>query len=108
MVLLYPVIEENNRSFFYLRTTALIALLLGAVGSLYFVIDAGRNNNSGLLRGFFVIWVLSPFVALLIANSIAERWLFLIRKTVYWLMLIITVGSLVGYSGAFNTPQTKN
>lgn len=99
---------ENNRSFGFLRTTVLIELLFGAAGSLYFVINAGRNNNSILLRGLFVVWVLSPFVAFLITNSISKRWSLLTRKTIYFLMLIVTVGSLVGYSGAFNTPQTKN
>jgi hypothetical protein len=97
---------ENNRSFSLLRTIALIALLFGAVGSLYFVINAGRNNSSILLPALFVIWVLSPFIILLIANSISKRWSFLTRKTIYWLMLIVTVGSLIFYS-AFNTPGTK-
>ncbi len=97
---------ENNRPFSLLRTIALIALLCGAIDSLYFVINAGRNNSSILLPALFVIWVLSPFIILLIANSISKRWSFLTRKTIYWLMLIVTVGSLIFYS-AFNTPGTK-
>ena len=97
---------ENNHSFGFLRTTALIALLFGALGSLYFVINAGRNNSSILLPALFVIWVLSPFIAFLIANSISKGWSFLTRKIIYWLMLIVTVGSLIIYS-AFNTPGTK-
>ena len=99
---------EYNRSFSLLRSIALIALLFGSVGSLYFVINAGRNNSSILLPALFVIWVLSPFIGFLITNSISKRWSFHARRTIYWLMLIITVGSLIGYSGAFNTPQTKN
>ena len=97
---------ENNRFFSSLRTIALIALLFGAVGSLYFVINAGRNNTSILLPALFIIWVLSPFIILLIANSISKRRSFLIRKTIYWVMLIITVGSLIFYS-EFNTPGTR-
>ncbi|HEY5405939.1 MAG TPA: hypothetical protein VIJ92_02590 [Ginsengibacter sp.] len=97
---------ENNHSFGFLRTTALIALLFGAVGSLYFIINAGRNNSSILLSALFVIWVLSPFIAFLIANSISKSWSFLTRKTIYWLMLIVTVGSLIFYS-AFKIPGTK-
>lgn len=97
---------DNNHSFGFLRTTALIALVLGALGSLCFVINAGRNNISILLPALFVIWVLSPFIAFLIANFISKRWSFLTRKTIYWLMLIVTVGSLIFYS-AFNAPGTK-
>ena len=99
---------ENNRSFTFLRTTALIALLLGAVGSLYFVINAGRHNHSILLRGLFIGWVFLPFIAFLVAHSMAKRWSVLTRKAVYWLTVIIGFGSLIGYSGAFNTTQTKN
>jgi hypothetical protein len=97
---------DNNYSFVFLRATALIALVLGALGSLYFVINAGRNNSSILLPALFVIWVLSPFVAFLIANFIFKRWSFLKRKTFYWLMLMVTIGSLFFYS-VFNTPGTK-
>ena len=99
---------ENNRSFTFLRTTALIAVLIGAVGSLYFVIHAGRHNNSILLRGLFIIWVFLPFIAFLVAHSIAKRWSVLTRKTVYWLTLIVASISLVSYSGAFSTVHTKN
>jgi len=99
---------ENNRSFGFLRTIALIVLLFGGLSSVYFVFNAGRNNNSVLLRALFVIWVLSPYIGILIANSISKRWSFHTRKTIYRLMLIITVGSLIVYSGIFKIPGTKN
>lgn len=98
---------KKNFSFSFLRTIALIVLLFGAVGSLYFVINAGRNNNSILLRALFVVWVLSPFIAFLITNTISNRSAFLTHMILYWLMLVVTLGSLVCYSGAFNTPATK-
>ncbi len=97
---------ENNRSLGFLRTIALIALLLGAVSSLYFVINAGRNNSSILLPALFVVWVLSPFVAFVIIHIIKKRWLFLTSLTLYWLMLVVTIGSLIIYS-AFNAPGTR-
>ncbi len=97
---------ENNRSFRFLRTIALTALLFGAAGSLYFVINAGRNNSSILLLALFVIWVLSPFIAFVIIHIIKKRWSFLTSITLYWLMLVVAIGSLIIYS-AFNTPGTK-
>jgi hypothetical protein len=44
-----------------LRTVALILLVVGAVGSLYFMFNAGRNQKSILLIILFTAWVLSLF-----------------------------------------------
>jgi hypothetical protein len=91
----------------FLQTITLIVVLAGAVGSLFYVVNAGRNNNSVLLRTLFVIWVLSPFIAFLSANLIFKRWTVFTHVTLYCLMLLVTLGSLVSYSGAFSTPKTK-
>jgi hypothetical protein len=90
-----------------LRTVALIVLLGGAVSSLVLVLHAGRNNKSILLPVLFVIWVLSPFIALLFANVVSKRWAVPRRMTLYSLMLVLTLGSLIGYSGILNPPGTK-
>jgi hypothetical protein len=96
----------NDRSFIVLRTVALIAILCGAVCSLYFVINAGQNNNSLLLRSLFIIWVLSPFVMFFIA--ISKKWQFATRNFFYWMVIITTIISLLSYSGLIKVPQTKN
>ena len=98
--------KTSNQNF--LRTTALIVALVGAVGSLYFMFSAGREQKSIILLGLFTAWVLSPFVGLLISNKISNRWTALARALVYWLKIVLAIGSLVAYSGAFNTPETKN
>ncbi len=98
--------KNSNQSF--LRTTALIVALVGAVGSLYFMFSAGRKQNSIILLALFTAWVLSPFVGLFISNKISNRWTVPARALLSWLMIILTIGSLVAYSGAFNTPETKN
>ena len=95
-----------NRTF--LRTVALILLAVGAVGSLYFMFNAGRNQKSILLIALFTGWVLSPFVGLFLADKFSKRWTVNIRTSFYWVMIILTIVSLVGYSGALNTPKTKN
>ena len=98
--------KNSNQSF--LGTIALIVALVGAVGSLYFMFNAGRKQNSIILLALFTAWVLSPFVGLFISNKISSRWTVPARASLYWLMIILAIGSLVAYSGAFNTAQTKN
>lgn len=98
---------DNNKFPSFVRAALLTILLFGVIGSLCFVFNAGRNNNSILLQGLFIVWVISPFVALLIADFISKQRTLLSRKAIFWLTVIITIGSLVSYSGAFNTPQTK-
>ena len=69
--------------------------------------NAGRNQSSVLLIALFTIWVLSPFVILVIMNFFAKRWSIDTRKTLYLLMLFITLVSLVSYGGALSMPGTK-
>ena len=86
---------------------ALVVVVIGAIGSLYFMFNAGRHQKSILLIVLFSAWVLSPFVAFFVANKISTRWIVPLRTMLYWSMIVLAVGSLIIYSGAFNTPQTK-
>jgi len=90
-----------------LRTVAVVVVLAGVVGSISLVLYKGRNNDSVLLIALFVTWVLSPFIALLVANVVSKRWSNLTRMTLYSLMLVLTLGSLVSYSGALSPAGTK-
>jgi hypothetical protein len=90
-----------------LRIIALFVLAVGALASLYFTLHAGHNNKSVLLVALFVVWVLSPFVALIAAHPIYRLRPPVIRGTLYCLMLVVTLGSLVGYSGALTPAGAK-
>jgi hypothetical protein len=90
----------------FLRTMALIVVSLGALGSLGLMFNAGRHTPV-LLLVLFVGWVLSPFIGLLIVNKISKRWSVPTRVTIYCLMLVLTLVSLVIYSGALTPPETK-
>ena len=79
-----------------LRAVALIALVVGATGSLGFMLRAGQHTPR-LLLVLFTIWVLSPFVALLWANMVSKRWSVVTRVTLYCVTLVITLGSLAIY-----------
>jgi hypothetical protein len=89
------------------RMIALIIVMIGAIGSLYFMFNASRNQKSVLLIACFTAWVVSPFIALLIANLASKRWSFPTRMTLYSLMSFITIGSLVSYSGALSPLESK-
>jgi hypothetical protein len=79
-----------------LRVVALIAVVAGAVGSLGLMLRAGQRTPR-LLLVLFVIWLLSPFVALLWANMISKRWSVVTRATLYCVTLVVTLGSLAVY-----------
>ncbi len=98
---------KNNFNINLLRIMALIAMLVGAIGSLFYMFNAGHKQNSVILIMLFTIWVLSPFVGLLITDKISKRWKVLSRVTLYWLILVITVGSLICYSCAFGQLGAK-
>jgi hypothetical protein len=92
----------------FLGWLALLIGIVGAIISLYFMFNAGRNQPSVFLIILFTLWVLSPFVGLLMLNNISKRWIVSVRETLYWLAIITTILSVAGYSGRFNTPETKS
>ena len=90
------------------RTAALIAALAGAAGSLGFMLHAGRNQNSKILIILFTIWVLSPFVTLIVANGLSKRWPVRARVTLYSMTLVLSVGSLAIYGyNAWRPPKAQ-
>lgn len=92
----------------FLGWLAIVVGVAGAIASSYFMFTAGRNQPSLLLIILFTLWVVSPFVGLFVLYNISKRWVVTVRETLYWLAIIMVVLSVTGYSGAFNTAQTKN
>ena len=90
-----------------LRTISLIFLAISAAGSLVFTFNAGRNNDSILLVALFVVWILSPFAALLLANTKVKLGPDHVKRTIYWLMIVLSIGSLVAYSRIIHFPGTS-
>jgi hypothetical protein len=91
-----------------LHAAALIAVLGGAVGSVGLMLRAGHRNPSRLLLVLFALWVLSPFIALVLANMVSKRWSVLTQATLYTVMLVLTVGSLAIYGDvALGPPRVK-
>ncbi len=88
----------------FLRASALLAVLVGGAGSVGFVLWAGRRNDSRILLSLFAIWVLSPFLALVLANVVSKHWSALTRVTLHGLMLLLAAGSLTIYENMVSTP----
>ena len=83
-----------------LRRPALIAVVVGAAGSVGFLLRAGQRT-SRLLLVIMLLWVLAPFIALVVADVVSKRWTVpaqaLMRATLYSVMLVLTLGSLAVY-----------
>ena len=99
---------KRNSTLGVIRIITFIVILAGASGSIDLTVNAGRNNSSILLVALFTMWVLSPFIGLLIANAVSQRWANPIRLSFYGLALIITLVSLAGYSGKLSLSHTKH
>jgi hypothetical protein len=82
-------------------------VMAGAACSLGFTLYTGRNNSSVPLILIFSGWVVSPFIALLLINIITKRWQVFNRLILYGLMVSLTVGSMVIYSGLWSPPGAK-
>jgi multisubunit Na+/H+ antiporter MnhG subunit len=90
-----------------LHEVALTSVVAGALGSVGLMLWVGHRNPSRLLLGLFVIWVLSPFMALLLANMVSKRWSVITRATLYGVMLILTLSSLAFYGDVVWRPRPQ-
>ncbi|MGA8027450.1 MAG: hypothetical protein WB992_09905 [Bryobacteraceae bacterium] len=91
----------------FLRVVALIALLVGAAGSIGLMLQVSHRNHSRILLVLFAIWVLSPFMVLAFADVVSKRWPVLTRATTYSLMLVLTLASLAIYGEVALKPPRK-
>jgi ACR3 family arsenite efflux pump ArsB len=80
----------------FFRAAALIAMLAGAAGSIVLLFHASQRRPP-LLMIIFVIWVLSPYVALIFANALSGRWSVPTRALLYGVMLVVAPCSLAIY-----------
>jgi len=81
-----------------LRTVARLALAAGAAGSVLLMMRAGARQRSIVLVLLFTGWVLSPFLALALANVRAAAWQPVTRTALYGAMLGVSFISLSVYT----------
>ena len=99
--------ETDDQKFSLLRLMAIIILFAGGVVSAWFTYDAVQGNHSVLLKTLFLVWILSPFLALVRLYSISGHWSAVRRGLLYNLMLFVSLVSMVAYSGEWNLPAMK-
>ena len=90
-----------------LRVVALVAVVVGAVGSVGLMFWIGRRNPSRVLLALFLVWDLSPFVALLLAEMISKRWSVITRATLHILMVFLALSSLALYWDVVLRPRPQ-
>ena len=88
----------------FLRTATLVAGIAGAVGSLGLLFHASRSRPP-LLMVLFVVWVLSPFLAIVFTRVGSKRWPRHTQMTVYIVMLVIALSSLAVYGNDALRPR---
>lgn len=91
-----------------LRLAALSSALIAATVSVILTVRAGLHSHSVLLVVLMAIWVLAPFVALLLAIQNSQRWREFSRKALYLLTLFVAWGAFCAYIiYAINPPRVK-
>lgn len=79
-----------------LRSSALIATVIGAIGSIG-LWRRTPQHPPPLLVVLFVIWICAPFGLLATANILSKPWPANVRITLYVMTIAVTVGSLAIY-----------
>jgi len=90
-----------------LHTVALTAVVAGALGSVGLIVWVGHRNPSRVLLLLFVIWDLSPFVALLLADLVSKRWSVMTRATLRIVMLVLALSSVALYGDVVLRPRPQ-
>ena len=90
-----------------LHAVALIAVVAGAVGSVGLMFWVGHRNPSRVLLALFLIWDLSPFVALWLADIVSKRWSVITRATLHIVTLVIALSSLALYGDVVWRPRPQ-
>jgi len=89
--------RKSTPALFIFHLVALIAVAAGAFVTFYLVFQSGAKNKSILLLFLFTVWDLSPFAALLAAHSVSKHWPVIVKRVLYFLMLLIAAGSTLYY-----------
>ncbi len=104
---MFQINMKKNLTLNFQRILSLLVVLFGAGASLSLTLHAGQHNKSILLVALFLAWVLSPYIAMLLAYDASKRWTTIKQEILYILMVVVTFGSLVCYSGILTPLETK-
>ena len=89
-----------------LRKAFLRTAVVGGSGSVVLMMMSGLRPPVFLII-LFIGWVLSPFAALVFATIVSRRWPMIVKQTLYFLMLVIVLGSLAIYGYVLVRPPAS-
>ena len=98
---------KTDLQFNILRVVALVTWAIGAGASVDLTLAAGQHNKAMFRFVLFLIWVLSPFVAILAIHAFYRLGANGIRLTIYSVIVVITAASLLGYSRVLTPAGAK-
>ena len=88
----------GDRALGFLASTAILATVMGAVGSVVLTLYAGRHNKSSVLMALFAVWVVSPFLGLGAAiRHLMKRWSAPMSAALHATALCIAISCLAVY-----------
>jgi hypothetical protein len=90
-----------------LHALALGVATAGAIASLSLTFQSGLNSRSILVVVLIAIWVIAPYLMAIIVSLVSRDWPLAGRIALYILMLVMTLVSLVVYSGILTFPRSK-
>lgn len=88
------------------RVAAMIASVVGAVGSVCLMLMAGLHPPV-LLVVLFVGWVSAPFLAVILALYFSRSWRGAVRRTLFAITFVITLASLAVYGYVIAWPPAS-
>jgi len=100
----HPTPRSNSHPAGLLELVAVITALSAAAGSVALQLYAGRRSPQHLVLLLIATWVLSPFVALVLLNSLSKHWQAFPRRAHHCVMLLVSVVSLAIYGTAVVRP----
>lgn len=87
------MMDNAKTSLAGLRSAALVAVVIGGVGSIGLLRHA-QQHPPPLLVALFVVWVSAPFALLGGANLVSPRWPVATSKTLHIVTIFVAVVSL--------------
>jgi hypothetical protein len=99
----HPVSSDNQ----FLPIIAPVLTVMAAFASIYFMARASQHQQSIFLISAFTFWVLSPFAGLLWINKISASWSSHRKSRIHWLMIIMTIISVIVYSQGLKPQNAK-
>lgn len=89
------------------RIFTLIVTIVGSIGAVVYVLNANQRNESLVLVGLFVAWVVSPFLGLFAAESLSKGRSESTHAKLYLLMMFISISTLAIYSDSLPLPKRE-